>query len=128
MIKEDVFDKIRQVKDAIKDETVIFPVTEQPIETKYSPYIEVLLNDIVIARIDFEIDLTITLKAAILKFRNRKLQEIDAGECLIDGSLKCESVEITKFSSTITIPGIIDFKKETVEVLQNDAKNLEVLS
>jgi hypothetical protein len=91
------------------DETFLIPLAEHMIESKHHPYIEILTNDVPIGKIEFEIDVSLKLKGIILKVKNRKIKEIQTGECEGRGSVKCENhIILEKKLGEISLPGSID--------------------
>lgn len=98
-IKSNIFQKYKQVEDAQPDETVLIPVAEHSVNSKHSPYLEILLNEKSMAKINFEINLSIKLKGIILKIRNKKLKEIHTGECAVKVELNCENIKILDVES-----------------------------
>ncbi len=91
------------------DETVLVPLAEHTIESEHHPYIEVLANDVPIGKIEFEIDVALKLKGIVLKVRDRKIKEIQTGECEGSGTVKCENhIILEKKLGGISLPGSID--------------------
>lgn len=87
------------------DEIILVPLAEHTIKSTHRPYIELLLNDKSVGRLDFDITIYITLKGMILKIQGGKIREIMAGSCQGKGEIKCEGLLIAeKKPKSIRLP------------------------
>ena len=120
-IKCDLLSKYKQVEEAKPGETTLIPIAEHSIDSQHHPHLEILMNDTIITEIEFEIKLTLHLKAIILKFQDKKLLEIHTGECSLSGNISCEKINVMDIESRkIELPGII-----VVKNYQSKVKSLE---
>ncbi len=91
------------------DETFLVPLLEHTITSKHRPYIDVLLDDHPIGRINFAIDVSLTLKGFIAKVQGGRLREIKVGACKMKGTIACEDFPLLeKESDSVDLPGSID--------------------
>jgi hypothetical protein len=91
------------------EEVFLIELKEHTISSKHKPYLDLEVNNKSIGRINFEIDLSITVQGAILKIQDAKIKEISTGSIRISGGIHCEGLEITKKESKeIKLPGKID--------------------
>jgi len=90
------------------EEIIMIPLAEHKIKSEHRPYIEILINDQVVGKIEFSINITLTLEGIILKVQNAKIKEILTGTCKAKGTIKCENfVILEKDLSSISLPGSI---------------------
>ena len=91
------------------EEVILVPLAEHTIQSEHHPYIEIMLNDKSLAKINFDVNIEIMLEGALLKIQDGKIKEIMTGTCKGEGSLVCEGYEIVKRElKTISLPGTID--------------------
>jgi len=90
------------------DETFLVSLAEHTITSNHKPYIEVIVNENPIGKIDFPIALSFTLKGFVLKVQDGKIKEIQTGNCRGKGEVKCEEFTILeKQTQTYSLPGVI---------------------
>lgn len=90
------------------DETFLVPLAEHTIRSVHRPFIEVLINDQSVGKIQFGIDLSLHLKGIILKIQDGKIKEILTGSCKGKGILKCEDLIIMeRETDSVPLPGSI---------------------
>jgi len=91
------------------NETFLVPLSEHTIKSEHKPYIEILINDKSVGKIDFNINISLTLKGIILKIRDGKIQEIQTGSCKGKGTIKCyDFVIMEKETESFSLPGSIN--------------------
>ncbi len=91
------------------NETFLVPLAEHTIKSEHKPYIEILINDKSVGKIDFNINISLTLKGIILKIRDGKIQEIQTGSCKGKGTIKYEDfVLLEKETDLFLLPGSIN--------------------
>jgi hypothetical protein len=94
------------------NETVMAHLAEHTIKSVHQPYIEIWISDRNLGKIDFNINLTLTIKGAILKIQDGSIKEICTGSCKGKGILSCEEfIIIEKETESISLPGSISFPK-----------------
>jgi hypothetical protein len=92
------------------NETILVPLAEHTIKSTHHPYIELLINDKSVGKLNFNINLSIMLKGIILKIQNGKITEIMIGSCQGNGNIKCEGFLLAeKKLKSIKLPYAINF-------------------
>jgi hypothetical protein len=90
------------------NDTFLVPLAEHTIKSEHKPYLEILINDKSVGKIDFSINIALTLKGFILKIQDAKIKEIQTGTCKGKGTIKCEDVVIMeKETESFPLPGSI---------------------
>lgn len=98
----------KQPKDSIS-----FPLGEHTITSQHQPYIEVTVNGKSAGRIDFELNIELTLKGFILSIQNGEIRSIKTGSCEAKGDVKCEGIVMKeKAWEPISLPGKIDLNDD----------------
>ncbi len=91
------------------DVSVLVPLAEHTIKSEHKPYLEILINDKAVSRIDFDINISLILKGIILKIQDGKIKEIKTGSCKGKGNVKLEDfVIMEKETESISLPGSIN--------------------
>ena len=90
------------------NDTFLTSLVEHTIKSEHKPYLEILINDYSVGKIDFSINVSLTLKGFILKIQDAKIKEIQTGTCKGKGTIKCEDVVIMeKETESFPLPGSI---------------------
>jgi hypothetical protein len=90
------------------EEVCMLPLTEHVLKSEHHPYLEVLLGEQALGRIDFDLVLMLTLKGVVLRIQDGRIKGIAAGQCKGEGRLACEGVELLKEGVSFELPGTID--------------------
>jgi hypothetical protein len=91
------------------DETLLVPLAEHTIQSEHHPYIEILIQDKPVGKIEFSINLALTLKGMVLKIKGGKIMEILTGSCQGKGAIKCENfVILERKTESFALPGSIN--------------------
>lgn len=94
------------------DETFLVPLAEHTIKSEHHPYIEILINEKPVGKIDFNINISLTLKGIMLKIEGGKIKEILTGTCKGKGTITFEKLAIMeKETESFSLPGSIDLGK-----------------
>lgn len=110
-----VWDKcvaLREYADPTKhppDEVNMVPLTEHSLTSTHEPYLRVMLGETELGRIDFTLELTLTLVGAVLRIQDGRILGVAAGHCQGDGELTCEGIELFTEQISLELPGAIDF-------------------
>jgi hypothetical protein len=92
------------------EETILVELATHEIRSSHEPHLEVMINDISVGRVDFEVDLVLEVEAALLTVRDGRIWKAAAGRCSASGELKCEGHRIVKRESEkVVLPGEIKF-------------------
>jgi hypothetical protein len=93
---------------APSDETILIPLSEHTIHSEHNPHIEILRGGRELARISFSVIIELHLDGFVLKIRNRRIEEVQAGRLTASGGLKCEGVTLAeKELQPVELPGSI---------------------
>jgi hypothetical protein len=91
------------------DESIVVPLVEHDIDSRHAPAIEVLMNNTPVMKLTFAVNLTLTLKTAVVRIQNARIREIRPGEVLAKGKIAFGPAVIAeRKSGTLTLPGSID--------------------
>lgn len=91
------------------DVSVLVPLAEHTIKSEHKPYVEILINEKPVGRVDFNINISLTLKGIVLKIQDGKIKEIKTGSCKGKGNVKLEDfVIMEKETESISLPGSIN--------------------
>jgi hypothetical protein len=63
------------------NETVLVHLVEHTINSEHHPKLEIVVNNLVVEKIEFIIRLALSFKGVVLKIRNGKIREILPGSC-----------------------------------------------
>lgn len=109
----------RRLQDAFiasRAETVLVPLAEHDVTSIHRPHIELLLNDTVVGRIEFEVQLSLELEGVVLKLRDERVVDVLAGRVRARGSLACEGIPIVEHApppillrEVVALPGLPRF-------------------
>lgn len=92
------------------DQTVLVPLVEHKIGSEHHPHIDIVIDDKPFAKIEFQINVELTLKGMVLKIQDGEIKEVRMGSCEGKGSIKCgESVILEKEMKPFSLPSSIDF-------------------
>jgi hypothetical protein len=90
------------------DDTFLLPLTEHKISSSHKPYVEILVNEEPLGRVEFSVDIVLNLEGIILKIQDGKIIEIITGSCKGSGSVACEDVTlIERELEEFNMPGSI---------------------
>jgi hypothetical protein len=98
------------IEDSIKSPEEKFEVnlSEHTITSEHKPYIELMLKNVQVYKIEFDLNLSFTLDSFMLKIQNGIIYGIDPGVCNAQGTLSWEKIKLLeKKSEPIKIPGTI---------------------
>ena len=91
------------------EEVIMVPLVDHTIESEHHPYLEFLLNEKSIGKIEFQITIAVTLEGFVLKIQDGRIREILTGNCKGKGTIQCENaVLLERESAPISLPGSID--------------------
>ena len=91
------------------DETFLVPLAEHTIKSEHHPCIEILINDKMVGKIGFDINISLKLEGIILKIQDGKIKEILTGSCKGKGTINHgDFVMFEKSLEPIQLSGSID--------------------
>ncbi len=71
------------------EETALAPLADHTIESSHSPHVDLVIKDAVLATIQLDIELAITLEGVLLKIQGGRILSLEAGSGQVSGSLTC---------------------------------------
>jgi len=87
------------------NDTILVHLVEHTINSELHPTLEVVVNELVVGKIKFIINLALNLKGVILKIKGGKIKEILPGSCKGKGSLAWEKfVLLEEETKTFILP------------------------
>jgi hypothetical protein len=90
-------------------ESFLVPLAEHTIVSRHEPYVDILVGEHHIGRIDFVINISLTLKGSIARVQDGKLKEIRVGDCKAKGTVSYgDVILLEKESDSLELPGSID--------------------
>ena len=108
--KEGILNKYVGTQKYAPEEVVMIPLLKHTVKSVHKPYIEVLVNDEPVGKINFTVDLALILEGITLKVKGGRIVEILTGSCIGRGTIKCEDVVILeKKTKSFRLPGSIPF-------------------
>lgn len=91
------------------DEMILAPLAEHTLTSEHHPYLEILINDQSVVKIEFTITLALSLDGFVLKIQDTKIKGIQVGSIEGNGTITMgETVLVEKGFDAISIPGSID--------------------
>lgn len=83
-------------------------LVDHEIQSVHRPGVKMYYGQALVARVDFEVDLSLRLEAVRLVIRNGRIEEIQTGTCSGAGELKWSNIVLVKGSTRqIDLPGNI---------------------
>ena len=94
------------------DESVVVPLAEHDIDSRHAPAVEILMNNTPVLKLTFAVDLTLTVRGAVLRIQNARIREIRPGNVSAKGKIAFGSAVIAeRKTGTLTLPGSIDLRE-----------------
>jgi hypothetical protein len=91
------------------DETILVPLADHTIRSEHHPYLEIMLDQKVLGRIDVKIELTLNAKGFILEINRGELQSVQTGTLNGEGRVFCEGIQLLRRDTgEVQLPGKID--------------------
>jgi hypothetical protein len=90
-------------------QSVLVPLGEHTVKSEHQPYVEVLINDEVVARITFHVALAFTVRGVLLLVQDGRIKSVKTGEIKGKGTVKCEEALLLEQDfRTVSLPGTVD--------------------
>jgi len=107
-----LFNKYCDAENYDRNELIIIGLKDHEISSKHKPSIDFLLNGKKIGSIEFQLDVTLTLTAAVLHVRGGDIEELQAGKIQGSATLAYKEVNLfTRKTKKMPLPGTIKFSK-----------------
>jgi hypothetical protein len=101
--------KYRNCSEHPSEKPSVVPLADHKITSRHRPYLEVRVNEQLVGRIDFEVQVEVSFKGLRLHVQSGRIKRIDTGECQAEGSLHCEGFLLARQESKkLQLPGTID--------------------
>jgi hypothetical protein len=92
-------------------ETFMVPLATHTIRSVHKPYVEILVGNEPVGKVDFEIDLELVLEGVLLSIRGGKIVAMRIGSCQGKGSASCEGIVFAhRETKPFLLPGSILLK------------------
>ncbi len=102
--------KYRDSKTYPPDETVLVELAQHTIRSSHSPHLDVMVGESRVQRIDFDLELTLDIEAAVLTVRDGKIWAVSLGSCKGAGELSYKGCSILQRESrALSMPGKFEF-------------------
>ncbi len=86
------------------------PLAAHTVSSHHRPFIEIVLGEKAIGALEFDVEVSVTLEAAVLTIMDGKFREITTGDAGVEASLSCEdSTLIKRELGDYRLPGKISF-------------------
>lgn len=92
--KSDEIKKLLEESVSSPEEKFEVNLAEHSITSEHKPYIEVIIKNVPVYKIEFDLNLIFTIKGFILKIQNGKINEIVSGICKAKGTLSWEQIKL----------------------------------
>ena len=98
-------------------DAVFKPLVKHTVKSTHRPYVEIILDDKSVGKIQFQLDISLTVESASLKIQNGELVSILTGSCqgTIKLSLAGETLAEVK-TSRIELPGKFNMQTANIEL------------
>jgi hypothetical protein len=77
------------------------------VSSKHTPRVDLLVNNVVIAKVEFELTLELVLKSVVASIRGGRLVEVHSGDCDITGKLSAEGRQLAKRQAHYAVPALL---------------------
>lgn len=99
-------DSKRYPADAIAQETLL----EHTINAKLRPRVRVLLDQVEVGQVDFEVNIALKLAGGILTIQGGMFRKLRPGKCWVTAALKCEGALLSETKTReLNLPGELHF-------------------
>lgn len=106
--KSDEIKKLLDQSAKSPEEKFEVNLSEHTITSEHKPYIEVMVKNMTVYKIEFDLNLSFILHGFILKIQNGIIYGIDPGVCNAQGTLSWEKIKLLeKKLEPIKLPGTI---------------------
>jgi hypothetical protein len=90
------------------EESILVPLAEHTVGSKHHPYVEILLHEKSIGRVEFDLEFSLTLEGFVLKIQDGIIREIQTGSAKGGGKLTLGTVTLLKRETKpVEFPGHI---------------------
>lgn len=90
-------------------ELALVPLADHSVTAAQVPSVELLLEQARLGTVEFQVDLVVTLKGALIGIRDGRIVELRAGRTHLEARLGCAGTAIAERKGEIALPGVIRF-------------------
>ena len=107
--KAKMLDQYLDKKKYPPGESALVSLVKHSIKSDHHPYIEMVINDVAVGKVHFDIGVEFSLEGATLKVQDGKVMSIAVGTCTGKGKLGLQGAAlIEEKTKPIKLPGTID--------------------
>ncbi len=107
--EDEEFGELSDPEQYPPDETILVPLADHTIRSEHHPYLEIMLDQKILGRIEVKIELTLNIKGFILEINQGELQSVQTGALNGDGRIFCEGIQLLRRDTgEVQLPGKID--------------------
>lgn len=99
----------------------VVDLTSHRITSVHRPAIDLLIDDVPVTTVDFELELSFLIRAASAGIRNGCVTAIDAGRCQATATLSCEGIELLHRQRDLNLEMTLNLD-EGVNLLHTDTR------
>lgn len=93
-------------------DTLLVEMVDHTVSSTHRPHLDVYVDEQKIARVDFEVSVSVAIEGAVLKIRGGRIHEARTGTLRATGAIKCEGQPIIeKESRVFELPGKIELEE-----------------
>jgi hypothetical protein len=97
----------RQWTAQFPDAEAVVPLATHANGYSYRPWVDVLVDETPVTRIELSIDLVATIDGAVVTVQGGAISRLRSGRLTVRGALSCEHVEVAERSTTFDLPGVL---------------------
>ena len=105
---------IRALADGDKhppDKVSLVPLADHTVTSSHQPFVELMMETIELGRVDFQLDVAVKVKGALIGVRDGRIMELRAGNTAAEVALSCAGVAIAKRDGELKLPGVVKFEE-----------------
>jgi hypothetical protein len=100
---DDLVDAARRTVSSPGTREVVDLVTHT-ISSSHHPHVELLVDDVVVARLGLDLDLAFTVKGAVATVHGGRMVALHTGDCYLVGTLSAQGKELAAKDRTMQLP------------------------
>jgi hypothetical protein len=90
-------------------EVALVPLADHTVTSSHRPSVELLLESAPLGSVEFQVDLAVTLRGALIGVRDGRIMELRAGRTTAEARLGCAGTAIAERRGELKLPGVIRF-------------------
>jgi hypothetical protein len=89
------------------DSSEVVELASQRITSRHRPYVDLLINDVHMARVGFELDIEFLVKTLVATVRGGQVVSLQSGSCQATGTLAAEGIQVASRRMSFDLPLVI---------------------